>query len=309
MIGLNISSVLNSVVTIYITIPLILVPQILFSGTVVDFDKIHKDFTSDKYVPVIGDMMTSRWAYEALMVTQFTRNKYERYYFENEKNNKQANYISTTLCDKLSSKLTFCLDSIDNETSKDEVVKDLKTITNELNKLKADYGKKFWNIDKLNYDNFDEKVKTQTYWYIDSLRKHYRKIDNKCFANNDKIREKLLKKYKTDEKISELRKKYHNERLKDIVTKTNELNPIVEANYEIIQKTNPIFKKPESNIGRAHFFSATKKLFGNEIPTLWFNVAFIWFTSLTLYIILIFDLVNRLSKMFKKIKALFKKKK
>jgi amino acid transporter len=34
MLGLNISSGLNSVVAIYITIPLIIIPQLLFSGTI-----------------------------------------------------------------------------------------------------------------------------------------------------------------------------------------------------------------------------------------------------------------------------------
>ena len=81
MLGLNISSGFNSVVTIYIFVPLILVPQLLFSGVVVDFNKMHNRISNDKTVPVIGDLMTSRWAYEALAVTQFKDNAYEKYFF------------------------------------------------------------------------------------------------------------------------------------------------------------------------------------------------------------------------------------
>jgi amino acid transporter len=80
MVGLNISSGFNSVVTIYILVPLILVPQLLLSGVVVDFSKMHNKIANDKAVPIIGDMMTSRWAYEALAVTQFKDNVYEKYF-------------------------------------------------------------------------------------------------------------------------------------------------------------------------------------------------------------------------------------
>jgi amino acid transporter len=59
MMGLNISAGLNSVVAIYITIPFILVPQILLSGTIVQFDNLHPSITRRIYVPVVGDLMVS----------------------------------------------------------------------------------------------------------------------------------------------------------------------------------------------------------------------------------------------------------
>jgi ABC-type multidrug transport system ATPase subunit len=82
LIGLNLSAGLNSVITIYIIIPFILVPQLLFSGFTVNYDKLHKIWRNPLYVPVIGDMMTSRWAYEALAVDQFKDNKFTRNFFE-----------------------------------------------------------------------------------------------------------------------------------------------------------------------------------------------------------------------------------
>ena len=62
MLGLNISSGFNSVITIYILIPFLVIPQILFGGVIVKFEKLHKNLTSYEYVPVIGDLMASRWA-------------------------------------------------------------------------------------------------------------------------------------------------------------------------------------------------------------------------------------------------------
>ena len=83
MLGLNISSAFNSVITIYILIPFILIPQLLFSGVMVKFDRLRNhDQAPYEYVPVIGDMMAARWSFEALAVEQFKNNKYERNFFK-----------------------------------------------------------------------------------------------------------------------------------------------------------------------------------------------------------------------------------
>ena len=83
ILGLNISSAFNSVITIYIIIPFILIPQLLFSGVLVKFDKLHiGSSVSREYVPVIGDLMTARWSFEAMAVEQFKNNKYEKNFFE-----------------------------------------------------------------------------------------------------------------------------------------------------------------------------------------------------------------------------------
>ena len=77
IIGLNLSSALNSVITIYILIPFIIIPQLLFSGVLVKYDKLHiNSRASNEYVPFIGEMMPARWSFEALAVEQFKNNRY-----------------------------------------------------------------------------------------------------------------------------------------------------------------------------------------------------------------------------------------
>ncbi|MFH2143016.1 MAG: ATP-binding cassette domain-containing protein, partial [Bacteroidota bacterium] len=105
MLGLNISAALNSVVTIYILIPFILVPQLLLSGTIVKFDKLHKSIVSEKYVSVLGDLMTSRWAYEALAVNQFKNNEFNKNFYEIKREKSRTQYISTFLIANLLDKL------------------------------------------------------------------------------------------------------------------------------------------------------------------------------------------------------------
>ena len=86
LLGLNISASFNSVKVIYILIPICIIPQLLFSGIIVPFDKLHPYFSSKSEVPAIGNIMASRWAYEALTVVQFKDNEYEKQFFEFTKN-------------------------------------------------------------------------------------------------------------------------------------------------------------------------------------------------------------------------------
>jgi len=92
MIGLNISSGLNSMATAYIVIPFIVIPQLMFGGALIKFDRLNSLFQSRSYVPVIGEMMTSRWAYEAMAVHQFKGNKFTREFFDIDQTRTNAIY-------------------------------------------------------------------------------------------------------------------------------------------------------------------------------------------------------------------------
>lgn len=85
VLGLNISASFNSAKVIYILIPILIIPQLLFSGVIVPFDKLHPAFASEKRVPLIGNVMASRWAYEAMAVAQFKNNDFNKEYYALEK--------------------------------------------------------------------------------------------------------------------------------------------------------------------------------------------------------------------------------
>jgi hypothetical protein len=78
ILGLNISSALNSAIAIYIVIPLLMIPMMILSGAMFPFDKLNRKLARVDKVPVVADMMPTRWGYEALMVKQFTGNEYGR---------------------------------------------------------------------------------------------------------------------------------------------------------------------------------------------------------------------------------------
>ena len=74
MIGLVISSAFNSAVTIYIVIPLVMIPMMVLSGAMFSFDKLNRKITTIDKVPLVAELMPTKWSYEALMVHQFKDN-------------------------------------------------------------------------------------------------------------------------------------------------------------------------------------------------------------------------------------------
>src|SRR5664280_978984 len=78
MLGLVISDSFKAVVTIYILIPFLVIPQIILSGVMVKFEKLNPNISSPVSIPIYGEFITARWGYEALAVEQFMNNSYEK---------------------------------------------------------------------------------------------------------------------------------------------------------------------------------------------------------------------------------------
>jgi len=104
-----------------------------------------------------------------------------------------------------------------------------------------------------------------------------------------------------------LKQNYHNQNLADLVLNKKELNKIIETDDRFVQAFEPIYKEPESNYGRAHFYAPVKIVLGYSIDTFWFNIMVIWLTSLFMYVTLLTDALKKLLDKLENIK-IFKKK-
>ena len=102
--GLLLSQCLNSIVSIYISIPILLIPQILLCGLVVSFSDLTPNSKTGN-VPLIGDLIPSRWSYEALAVTSFTDNDYEKPFFELDKARQENQFYNVGFLYELQSQL------------------------------------------------------------------------------------------------------------------------------------------------------------------------------------------------------------
>jgi len=314
MLGLNISASFNSAKVIYILIPILIIPQLLFSGVIVKFDKLHPWFASQSEVPLIGNVMASRWAYEAMAVAQYKNNAFESREYEYRKNVSFANWKKDLWLKELEKHIQIVNNNL-NDKSKDSLVNVSfailhNEIEREMNFIKAI---KFDGLDEISRENF-KMVKTKTdistneklTIYLGKLKKHYKSFVKK----NEKILKGLELELQPDSagKANYLRMKlaYTNESLEKFVTNKTDLSgPLVIENNYIIQKADPIYLDPyDKGFFSAHFYAPRKKLFGVYIDTFWANAIVIWGMTLLLGITLYFDFFKKLMN----IGSLFSKK-
>lgn len=302
MVGLNLSAGLNSVVTIYISIPFILVPQLLLSGTIVSFDKLHKSLKTEDYVPLVGDMMTTRWAFEALAVTQFKDNAYERNFFEIERQMSNAAYNFSFLIPALNSKLDESVNNLKQTQKRNEVIENLSVLQNEIRHLQEDAKlQPFGEINNLTINKFNDSIAEETRGYLEYLKVHFNEQHQLSSRRKDKVFNALVKIH-GEEGVYNLKLLHYNKALASMVTNEKDFKKSVETNHRIVQKKDPIFKTPESNFGRAQFFASVKKVNGKYVDTFWFNITTIWLSAFMLYIFLIFDILRKVITFFEGIK-------
>ena len=305
VLGLNISSAFKSVVTIYIIIPILLIPQMVLSGMVVRFDDLNPVLAAKDKVPVIADLMASRWAFEAAMVHQYINNPYEKdlYALDQEKGN--ADFMRLYFVPRLESKLDYCFRNLENQDRKESRRVDRgfvmlkKAISDQLEIIGKD---KFQSLDKLKRNSFDTTTFAYTHTFLDQLKRYYGTIYNEADDAREAIVKEMVEASGSVDVFRDLRDDYKNRSIDEIVENRTSAIRILENNNKLIRKVTPIFQKPEGNSLlqlRTHFFSPQKNFLGMPVSTLIFNLGVIWAMTIILYVILYFDLlrkgVNKLS--------------
>ncbi len=293
ILGLNISAAFNSVKTIYILIPFILIPQLLFSGVLVKFDRLNRSrLSSYEYVPVIGDIMAARWSFEAIAVEQFRDNKYDRNYFSFDAERSQNDWYASSLIPYLKQYLDNCIDYKDSLQYRDDLRDKYEKLNYYIEKLSAEAGYGFipgeW-IASLNENNFNKEVADMAGEYLDNLKKHFWDGIKKDRILQDSVTSSLRNNLGINGYIN-LRNNNHNSSLEDLVKGLPYDDLTIETDNRIIQKNEPIYVKPVSRIGRAQYFAAYKQLGNTRVDTFWFNVLVLWFATFILYISLYFEL-------------------
>src|SRR5690606_22707387 len=117
-------------VTVYVMIPLLLIPQMILSGLLFSFDKLNDLISTKGKVPVVADMMAWRWAYEALVVDQFINNRYEKPFYTFDKFESHADFRASYIANELERKRKYISDNINekNDSILAIVQKDLTII-------------------------------------------------------------------------------------------------------------------------------------------------------------------------------------
>jgi ABC-type multidrug transport system ATPase subunit/ABC-type multidrug transport system permease subunit len=298
LIGLNVSASFNSAITIYIIIPLIIIPMMVLSGAMFSFDKLNRTIGSVGKVPWIAEIMPTKWSYEALMVHQFKANRFQRPFYRVKKDESIADFKQVYLLPELNKRLELVFKEFQSTGQIKNTADDLKLIKNELGKenvLAPNIA-----FEQIN-DLIPEKASAELF---DQLRLHLAKLDDyysREFVMATTQLENMIMSYMEEKPGMYNRNKdlYHNESVEEYVRKVFEKNKMVEHNNELIQQIDPIYKDPFPGNWfsfRSHFFAPRKYFLGSYFDTYFFNIGFIWFLTIVFYITLYFDLLKKLMR-------------
>lgn len=293
MLGLNISAGMRTAVSIYILIPLLLVPMLLLGGAMIRFDDLHKSFSKKIYVPVIGDAMVTRWAYEALMVEDYRNNGFEKHFFDYDMAISQADWYSSFLIPSVKVKVNECMVAGKKPEYEEYSGINLKKINFHISELSELTGIKTgkWFSD-LNYLKFNDNTGDEAKEFLDSTSSYIRMRSKVFTVARDSLYNALMSSM-GDEKFQKLRDDNHNESVSNIVLNRLNTNRIYETDNKFIQKADPVYMKPGSRFGRAHFYAPYKQIGNLTIDTLWFNIAAIWIMTAFLLVTLYYNALNR----------------
>ena len=276
LVGLLLSQCLSSIVAIYISIPILLIPQILLCGLVVSFSDLTPKSTTGN-VPVIGDLIPSRWAYEALAVTSFTDNAYKAPFFELDKKKYENQYYNMGFLDELQSQLETMKD--EEKRGKEVDPSHMETIRMNLPELTAYCGMKTYQGD-YSYESLRQ--------YMKEAEQILSKRSNETTLKADKLMSEMVRE-QGKETIIELKRDHYNLNLEDCVIGANQKRMLDVIDNHIVARTGIIYLTPKSKVGRAPFYSSEKILGSWHIKTLWFNLGIMLLMSIVVAIFLFTD--------------------
>jgi hypothetical protein len=293
MLGLVISDSFKAVVTIYILIPFLVIPQIMLSGVMVKFEKLNPQMSSPVSIPFYGEMITARWGYEALAVKQFKDNLYGRQFYVYDKAMSQAKYRKDYLHPEIKGRLERIQSDLERGTLNEESFRKLKLVYNEFTKQAVLTPQlKFRHLEHLTPEGVTPEIVREALDYTEEVRRYYVACSNLAKDKKDAIVTRLQA---ADSKaFLAMRDNYANEALEEFVINKNETEKIIVYRDEIIQKLDPVYMDPEHNFIKAHFYAPVKKLFGRETDTYWVNVIVLWCITLMIYSVLYFRILKKI---------------
>jgi ABC transport system ATP-binding/permease protein len=282
LFGLILSSSLKSIVAIYILVPFLLIPQILFSGLVVRFDNLNSSIASSTKVPLVGEFMASRWAVEAVSVHQFMNNNYNKPLFSNNFRESELRYRLLHLIPELNQKLTVLRNnpvelSQNNIALLEDGFKSLSLGQN-LPDFKIDYA----DEPKVLIDNLID--------YLNSARLSIARSYSTVKFERDRNIERI---YPNNEEgrlhMITARDAFHNKAIEDLLRNRHFSAPLIEFSGVLIQKSDPIYQISHSALGRSHFYAPYKYLGSSLIETYWYNTIFLFLMILILYFLFVYN--------------------
>lgn len=290
--GLIISASFNKVVTIYIIIPFLIIPQIMFSGLLVKYERLNPWFSSEKEVPIVGNVMVSRWLFEALVVNQSVNNEFDRYFFSANTRLAEANFRKNYWIPEMESAL-LVLKSQYGKVLDEKGFDKLRLLVNEIKKLPEKELKHLnLKLSAFEQGSYSFADLSEIEVFLKTIEDYYARSLLGAIDKKDETFMNLEADVPYGLTYEKFRDAYQNEQLNDYLNNKSSLTKVIISKNEVINKENQTFQLPRDK--NPHYFAPMKLFLNKYYPTLNYNLVVMWITVFVLGICLYFNVLPRL---------------
>lgn len=258
---------------------ILLILNILFSGYILPFNSLPKQLSSQKYVPAFAEIIPGRWAYEALVVQQVKDNSFQKRFFKAEQTISDLTFKTSVVIPRLQEEIF----NYHNDESKPLK---LGLFYKELTEINTRYPDifQFEFLQELNKPEISSEVFMELEDYMRYIQfQLYEKLQEKLSERNE-LRQSIKDSLGTDNYNSFMNNNFNTPLLLFVSAKKPGKN-FVEYQEEIVQTDDLIYKLPDNNFGRAHFFAPQKLMNGYYYDTTYFNLFVLWLEIFVIYIL------------------------
>jgi ABC transport system ATP-binding/permease protein len=272
-LGLNVSARFKSAVTVYILLPLLLLPQMLLGGLIIAFEDMGSRDAPNAYPPVLGELTASRWAFEALAVEQYRSNAYQRRF---ESVDRELSRIDHLVFDRIPA-LAGRLDALYLDSTPPERRDEIRSLL--VRAFAAREGESALMAGAA-AAAADLRPPDRAGW--EPLKARLREWSRELQADRQAVQARrqgihaaLLAEH-GEEGLSAFVKANVNRKIVELVRRRGLLDPLREQGGRLVQLADPVYQEPDSAWGRAPFLAGEKRLGTARLGTYGFNLAVLW---------------------------------
>ena len=283
MIGLILSDSLASASAIHILIPVLLAPQIMLGGPAISYDELIRKDAGDRNVPLVAEIMPTRWAYEALMADHYRNNPFQRLFFRDEIDETRGEYLADLYIPEVRGLASYpfspTLDAAGNPDDAARIAGRLTALRNELDNLERITGLE-WCEEGLGDESLvpgaytREAQRAVLAWL--KLAEERVNQDREAASERRAGIESDLRARLGHSGFEAFKNRSFNREVEKQMLGVRAGDAIVLSGARLVPRVLPVAIEPESRLGRAHLFAPFKRLGDMQIPTAPFDAGVLW---------------------------------
>lgn len=248
LFGLLLSYLLKTNLMVYLLIPLIIIPQLVYSGALIRFSEFNKNKNSEREIPVVASFIPMRWAAEGVIYNLYAENPYYSKLYENRCELYEASYFADIYVPELM------------ELKKTDSLQVYEILKNE----QIEFIENFVNIDNS----------------LSNIEQYYKVIKQNCLQKEDSIITAMPN-------GSEAKLKYSNQAISNIVNYVNKGNFIAIKNAKTCRNFKNIYSNNNLQIENEKYMVGSKSLCNITLKTGQFNLLVLMVLDVFLFFLLV----------------------